>query len=102
MACLPGNEILLKAINQIVTNVKNKYYGPGPLSPTGPHLLSQYFSYKEKKEFDMKHGTFQSNKYIIYNNIIVIKMYNKYYEDMSKFQNKAHYSILWKLRKIYK
>jgi mannosyltransferase OCH1-like enzyme len=102
MVCMPRNEILLKAINQIVTNVKNRYYGLNCLSPTGPKLLSQFFSNYEKNQLDMKHGTFQSHKYITYNNVIAIKMYNKYYEDMSRFQKNAHYSVLWGKRKIYK
>lgn len=34
----PGNKILSKAIQLIVDNVKNKYYGLTPLCPTGPTL----------------------------------------------------------------
>jgi mannosyltransferase OCH1-like enzyme len=41
MVCLPGNEILLKAINQIVENVSTKYYGNCWLEPTGPLLLEK-------------------------------------------------------------
>ena len=34
----PGNKILSKAIQLIVDNVKNNYYGLTPLCPTGPSL----------------------------------------------------------------
>ena len=46
MVCRPGNEILLKAINKIVENVKTKFYGNSSLEPTGPLLLSSFFSLK--------------------------------------------------------
>ena len=44
MVCKAKNEILLKAIYQIVENVKNKYYGNSFLEPTGPGLLAKYFT----------------------------------------------------------
>ena len=31
--------VLADAIDQIIKNCKNKYYGPNPLSPTGPNLF---------------------------------------------------------------
>ena len=50
MVCKPGNPILLKAINQIIENVNNNYYGHHCLCPTGPLLLSTYFTENEKKK----------------------------------------------------
>lgn len=44
MICREGNPILLNAINRIIDNVKNKYYGSSCLELTGPLLLGQYFS----------------------------------------------------------
>ena len=40
----PENPIMLKCINQIVDNVKHKYYGKNALEPTGPGLLGRYFT----------------------------------------------------------
>lgn len=37
----PGNKALQIAIEKIVENCKNKYYGITPLCPTGPTLLGQ-------------------------------------------------------------
>jgi hypothetical protein len=51
---LPKNEKLLKAINKIVANVKNKYYGTSPYHPTGPYLLGECFDYEEKKFYCKK------------------------------------------------
>ena len=55
MVCEAKNKILLQAINQIVLNVKNKYYGNGCLDPTGPGLLANYFNDEEKKK--IRHET---------------------------------------------
>ena len=103
MVCKSGNEILLKAINQIVKNVKNKFYGNNFLEPTGPMLLSSFFSYEEKNNFDMKHYKITDNnsKIISYNNYIVLKSYNGHINDRIKYSKTKHYSDLWKQRKIY-
>ena len=106
MVCKAGNEILLKAINQIVENVKNKFYGNSFLEPTGPKLLSKYFTHQEKMALDMKHGlrasgTEDSKKYISYNNIDVVKCYSGYHNERSKYSEKKHYSQLWNERNVY-
>ena len=54
MVCLPGNKILLDAINMIVENVKNKFYGDSFLEPTGPKLLSKLIS-TTNQIVDLKH-----------------------------------------------
>jgi mannosyltransferase OCH1-like enzyme len=103
MVCKPGNEILLKAINKIIENVKNKYYGNSFLEPTGPLLLSSFFSTNEKNLFDMKHNeVFDSNSKIIqYNNYIILKSYTNHINERIKYSKTKHYSELWNSRKIY-
>lgn len=103
MVCKPGNEILFKAINKIVENVKNKYYGSNFLEPTGPMLLASFFSNEEKFFFDMKHNeVFDSNSKIIsYNNYIIFKSYNGHINDKNKYSKTKHYSDLWKEHNIY-
>lgn len=104
MVCKPGNPILLKAINQIVTHVKTKYYGRSCLEPTGPHLLSRYFSRTEKKLFDIKHSYYENhnNRFIYFNDYIIFKSYDGYLQEHSDNKKVEHYSILWGQRKIYK
>ena len=102
MICKPGNEILLKAINKIIENVKNKYYGNSALEPTGPQLLAKYFNSIEKKKFDMEHKTIISNvnKFIFFNNYIIFMPYNNYMNDtITKLH--PHYSELWQKKRIY-
>jgi mannosyltransferase OCH1-like enzyme len=100
MVCKPGNEILLKAINKIVENVKNKFYGNHSLEPTGPLLLSTFFTQNEKNHFDMRHSfyTFE-NKFIHFNGFLIFKNYDEYSKDCI---GKTHYSISWAGKNIYK
>lgn len=106
MVCKAGNEILLKAINQIVENVKNKFYGSSWLEPTGPRLLAKYFTDEEKKRFEIKHvligsGPADSQKYIMYNNTPVLKCYTGYHAEREKYSIKEHYAKLWEIHRIY-
>ena len=103
MVCKPGNKILLYAINQIVRNVKHSYYGQNPLEPTGPLLLAKYFTKDEKKLFDMYHNYFENydNRFIYFNNFIVLKSYNGYIEEHVKNKKVPHYGVLWNNKRIY-
>jgi mannosyltransferase OCH1-like enzyme len=103
MVCKPGNPILLKAIAQIVANVKNRYYGNNCLEPTGPSLLSKYFTDGEKKHFRLKHKVISNNnnRYILWNNVPIMRSYRGYLEDC-KNSKTEHYGILWNKRSIYK
>jgi len=104
LVCKPGNEILLKAIRQIVNNVKNKFYGNDFLEPTGPNLLAKYFSNNEKTSFDLKHDVLGGNdkdKYILFNNHPILRCYDGYFMERQKYSYKQHYGELWKNRQIY-
>jgi mannosyltransferase OCH1-like enzyme len=104
MVCKPNNKILLKAIYNIVENVKNKFYGNSALEPTGPLLLSKYFSLLDKLNFDMYHDIYKTitNRFIFFNNYIIFKSYNSYLTEHDINKKVEHYSILWHNRKIYK
>jgi mannosyltransferase OCH1-like enzyme len=106
IATKPNNEIMLKCINQIVENVKNKYYGINYLSPTGPMLVKSYFSQEEINKFSLYHNYSKiENKlneyYITMNNKINLIVYKEYREEQNIFQNKPHYSTLWNNKQIY-
>lgn len=104
MVCLPNNQILKKAIDKVVENVKNRYYGGSPLDPTGPGLLSHLFSAEDKNNFDMYHDYYENfnNRLVFYNNYIIFKSYNGYIEEHGSNQKREHYSILWGRNKIYR
>jgi mannosyltransferase OCH1-like enzyme len=104
MVCKPGNEILLKAINQICENVKNKYYGNGILDPTGPALLSNFFSKEEKNNIDMKHVVYGNNDYekvVQFNGENILNCYPGYFKERQYSSNKKHYAELWHEKNIY-
>jgi len=100
----PGNSILLKAIEQIVENVKNKYHGANCLEPTGPHLLAKYFNKQQKNSFDMKHNFINNfnNRFIYFNNYVILKSYNGYLDEYQNNKKVDHYGHLWNNKKIYK
>ena len=104
LVCKQGNPILLRAINQIVQNVKNKFYGTNCLQPTGPQLLSMFFTEEEKQNFDMKHNFVNTlnNRYITLNKIIVMASYKGYLQESKNYQIVNHYGVLWNNRQIYK
>ena len=104
---LPKNEILLKCIKQIVKNVNNNYYGDSPLQPTGPRLLGSFFKEEQINELNMYFKeTEVENKinefYIIYNDTIILKYYNGYRQEQSKYQKNIYYTDLWNNKNIYK
>jgi mannosyltransferase OCH1-like enzyme len=110
IVCKPGNIILFNCIRQIVKNVQNKFYGNDALCPTGPNLLGLFFSKREKKQmhmyFENATANGKDNYYIGYNNgkddIIILKIYDKYRDEQRLYQKKTYYANLWNEKKIYK
>ena len=104
MVCKPNNKILLKAINKVVDNVKNKFYGSNCLHPTGPIMLAEFFTQSDKNNFDMYHDIYQSieNRFVFFNGYIIFKNYNDYLNEQRNNQKLTHYSGLWGSRNIYR
>ncbi len=106
LVCKPKNPILLKAINQVVSNVNNNYYGKGCLDPTGPWLLANFFTNDEKNSFEMYHDVLNENfekKFIFLNNIAILKTYSSHLDEKYKESKpELSYSLLWKNKSIYK
>ena len=101
IASKPGNPILFKAIHAIIRNVKIKFYGTSCLEPTGPKLISKFLPTMIRKSLPLQHQVYNDDKYIIFNGIVILKMYRDYYHEMGKNEKHPHYSILWGQRKIY-
>jgi mannosyltransferase OCH1-like enzyme len=104
MVCKPNNGILLKAINKVVDNVKNRFYGSNCLHPTGPLMLAEFFRQSDKNNFDMYHDIYQSihNRFIFFNGYIIFKSYNEYLNEQRNNEKVSHYSGLWGSRNIYR
>lgn len=102
MVCKAGNPILLQAINQIVENVKNQYYGNNPLHVSGPELLLNYFSEDDVENLDLYLELDSDNSCKIMNKgECLLKMYKEYFDERNTSQKNIHYSHLWKQRTIY-
>lgn len=105
MVCQKNHPFLLMSINQIVSNVKNKYYGLSPLYPTGPVMLGNLIlNNKLKLNIDMFH--YMDGGYIIYKDRFVISTeypeYNN--ERLTTYNaiNTKRYDALWNEKNIYK
>jgi len=103
MVCQANNPILLKAINKVVENVQTKFYGNSPLQPTGPLMLADFFTQSDKNNFNILHAFYKSvkNKFIFYNDFIILKSYPSYLEEHNKNQKVPYYGCLWHNYDIY-
>ncbi len=104
LACQKNHPFLLMAINKIVENVENKFYGANPLYPTGPQMLGSIILKKKIKiNIDMYH--YINGGYIIYKNRFIISTeYPEYNLERSKTYkslNTKRYDLLWNDKKIY-
>jgi mannosyltransferase OCH1-like enzyme len=100
----PKNPKLMDAINGIVDNVKNKYYGNGTLEPTGPLHLKKYFTAEEYDNFDYE--------YIHDNGLLISKVNGsrkeailelyKDYRDEQKSNGEKYHADLWLEKSIYR
>ena len=103
MVSKPGNVRLFKAIENIVDNTKNNFYGSSCLSPTGPMLLKNIFTNLSDVDLYFTHksgiaGIINKDKrFILYN-------YPEYRIEQSEHFSDTktnHYGHLWRVRDIY-
>lgn len=99
----PNNPILYKAIYDIVYHVEIKYYGNSCLEPTGPALLTRYFNNSEKNKFKLQHFYINNfnNRFISFNNFIILRQYKNYLTDYANNSKTQYYGTLWNERRIY-
>ncbi len=98
MVCKPNNPFLLESITQLVENVKNKYYGESPLSPTGPEMLGR-LALKYSLNVDMRHSL-NKDTHIMYKNVAILKNYAEYRKEQLTI-SPVYYYKLWFNRRIY-
>lgn len=108
---IPNHPMIAKAIDVLINNVRNRYYGDDPLFPTGPGAFGKAFNLYLKREEDetIHKGIFDDNITILYfpgtyiqdidgNNIIKVKFDN--YSNVM-YSDRPKYGELWYSRKIY-
>ena len=107
----PKNEFLLRCINKISENVKNKYYGFMCLYPTGPGLFGeQYIKMLRENEstmeaeldkLDLCLDVSMGKEQIIFNNVAILEYYKEYRDEQNLFAKTQHYEELYSLKQIY-
>jgi len=99
----PNNPILFECIEQIIKNVKNKYYGHNPLYPTGPGLLGEKYFKDKKTDPKNLHFYYSINgKHFLTKKMRVMKMYDEYRDEQKIYGKNSNYYSLWAEKKNYK
>jgi len=108
MVSKPRNPFLFECIQEIVQNVKEKYYGDSSLFPTGPGLLASiYFKdchssescIAKMNEFE---AVFHLNLVnIIMQNTVILEIYPEYRTEQKENCVHCNYNQLWKNNDIY-
>lgn len=96
IVCKSGNPILKEGIDQIVKNVKARYYGRGPLSPTGPEMLGRIVA-NYNLTLEMKYPN-NHPEHIMYKNRLILRNYPEYRREQG---GKDYYITLWNNKNIY-
>ena len=99
MVAKAGNPKLLQAINKIVENVKNNYYGNSPLDVTGPILFGQFFDYEEKKKSITRRYVGINGNGVSLQGILILDEYKNYRKEQKNIG--THYNEYWKNKNIY-
>jgi mannosyltransferase OCH1-like enzyme len=103
----PGNKKLMNCINDLVKNVKNKYYGNSALYPTGPMLLINQFNENELSKFDnIALSTEKCPTHLCINKDgkTILAFYDGYPDEKQQYfsqNNTKNYTDLWGEKKIY-
>jgi hypothetical protein len=100
LICKPLSKVMFKCIFQIVKHVRDKDYTDCDLSITGPGMIRYMVPTEMKMESNLKHECINYNKYILRNEIPILKNYHRYYEDTPKCGQKK-YCDYWRNREIY-
>jgi mannosyltransferase OCH1-like enzyme len=105
ISSVAGNPFLLRAIQRIVFNVQNKFYGWDPLCPTGPNLLGSVAIRNKFVGVNLDLFHYQNGGYIIYKNRFIISTeYPEYNDERTNTYNSINtkrYDALWDERRIY-
>jgi mannosyltransferase OCH1-like enzyme len=100
MICKAGEHIMEKCINQVVENVRNRFYGKSPLDITGPNMMTDLFTKNEVRNLVILY-LHNNGKDIIYNGSVILSAYPEYRIEQKQFQKTLYYDYLWKKREVY-
>jgi hypothetical protein len=113
IASIHEHPMIKKAIDVVIENVRNRFYGNTPLEPTGPGAFGKAFNlhFGRKEDETINVGIFDENTKIINNhdgirNIdgtqLIKPKFDNYYETIyPEGREKGYYDNLWHNKKIY-
>lgn len=98
-----GNLILKQCIEQVVNNVKNRFYGTDSLEVTGPKMVIKFLSPMDIMKLPrLNHVCDKDNKFFIDQyNVHILQFYDGYRNDQISKPGFRSYGSLWAQRKIY-
>jgi mannosyltransferase OCH1-like enzyme len=100
IVCKAHNNIMLRSINRVVENVKNKFYGQTTLEPTGPMMLKAFFPTKTINGFPLELKGSNNGLYILYKNCQILA-FAKHYRSQQQHQAQEHWSTYWHNKTMY-
>ena len=103
MVSKPNNIKLLIAINKVVSNVKNNFYGDSCLEPTACILLKPIFANDDNVDLSLSIKWGMTS--IVKNKKVIFYNYKEYRTDQSEYyteKNTNYYPVLWNNRAIYR
>ena len=103
LVCEAENKYLKKCIDQICINVSNNFIGNNPLEITGPLLMKKILREENSDVLlnsEIKLEKSNNELFLKFRNNNIFRFYKSYYKE-TKDLGLKHYSILWKMRKIY-
>lgn len=96
-----GDPLMRSAIDKVVENVKNRFYGNGVLSITGPAMMATAYSKIEDRKIRYSVSLILERGKIVDQNTDVINYHNGEYRRMQRFIINEKYSWLWRTRRVY-
>jgi mannosyltransferase OCH1-like enzyme len=103
----PNNPILSEAVEQVISNVRNKYYGHDPHFPTGPSVFGRAIA-KYGTEVDLLIGQdwwlkYRNNKFVLPGNQVVArdKRGGAFNGGISGIVGGNNYNEMWLARTVF-
>jgi SAM-dependent methyltransferase len=101
MICKPKNELMLKAINKVLYNIENNFYGNHPLEPTGPLMLKNIFPIEITNNLKLNlYENENKEAYIRYGTFKILEFHKNYRKEQDKVT--SHWGEYYYNRNMYK
>lgn len=113
IACISGHPMIKKAIDLLIENIRNRFYGNSALEPTGPGIFGKAFNlhFGKKENEPINVGMFNDKTKVLHfregfiedtdKKQLIKTKFDNYYETMYNDKSSEYYGDLWNQKKIY-